>query len=180
MREQVLNSRFFKQGCYINGQWLTEAEQWIDVDSPASGDIIGRVPKFGAVETEQAITAAEQALPAWRAKTAAERGALVRRWGELMLAHQDELAALMTLEQGKPLAEARGEIAYAASYFDWFAEEAKRAYGETIPAAKSGQHIVTVKQGIGVCAAITPWNFPASMITRKAGAALAAGCYADC
>ena len=176
MRDQVVNSRFFKQACYIDGCWVEGGEDWLDVDNPASGDIIGRVPKFSAAQTSQAISAAAQALPAWRATSAAERSARLRCWAELMLQHADALAALMTLEQGKPLTEAKGEIVYAASYFTWFAEEAKRAYGETIPAVKSGQHIVTIKQGVGVCAAITPWNFPSSMITRKAGAALAAGC----
>lgn len=176
----IVESRFFKQHCYINGQWVTAASEksddWIEVDDPATGGIIGRVPKFGAEQTDKAIVSAEQALPLWREKTADERALILRRWGELMLQHQQELASIMTLEQGKPLAEACGEISYAASFFQWFSEEARRAYGETIPAAKSGQHIVTLKQGVGVCAAITPWNFPASMITRKTAAALAAGC----
>lgn len=175
--EAITQSHLFKQHCYINGEWLAaESSEKIDVDNPATGEIIGQVPKFGGEQTQKAISSAEKALPLWRAKTAAERGAILKRWAELMLQYQQELAAIMTLEQGKPLTEAAGEIAYAASFFQWFSEEGKRAYGDTIPAAKPGQHIVTLKQGVGVCAAITPWNFPSSMITRKAGAALAAGC----
>src|SRR5690606_14613719 len=127
-----------------------------------------------AAETRRAIESARQAWAGWRAKTAQQRSVILRRWFELMMAHQDDLAVLMTLEQGKPLAEAKGEIAYAASYFEWYAEEGKRAYGDVIPAASGAQRIVVVKEPIGVCAAITPWNFPSSMITRKAGAALAA------
>jgi len=148
----------------------------IDVDNPSNGEIIGTVPRMKEADTLQAIAAADNALPAWRAKTAGERADLLYAWYNLMMEHQDDLGALMTLEQGKPLAESKGEIAYAASFIKWFAEEARRAYGDTIPGAKPGQHIVVIKQAIGVTAAITPWNFPASMITRKAGAALAAGC----
>lgn len=177
MHTDIAQSYLFRQCCYINGQWLgAKQDQWIDVDNPATGEIIGRVPKFGSEQTLEAICSAEQALPLWREKTAEQRGAIIKRWGELMLEHQQKLAEIMTLEQGKPLAESVAEIAYAASFLQWFSEEGRRAYGETIPAAKSGQHIVTIKQGVGVCAAITPWNFPSSMITRKAGAALAAGC----
>lgn len=175
MLANIIASPLFKQACYINGHWLA-CDEWIDVDNPATGEIIGRVPKFGVKETETAIAVAEKALIVWRATTANERSAILRRWADLMLQNQDDLAALMTLEQGKPMAEASAEIAYAASFLQWFSEEAKRAYGETIPAANANQHIVTIKQGVGVCAAITPWNFPTSMITRKAGAALAAGC----
>ncbi|MFC2973126.1 aldehyde dehydrogenase family protein, partial [Azotobacter bryophylli] len=134
------------------------------------------VPKLGAAETRRAIEAAERALPAWRALTAKARSQKLRRWFELMLEHQDDLARLMTLEQGKPLAEAKGEIAYAASFLEWFAEEAKRVYGDTIPGHQSDKRLIVLKQPIGVCAAITPWNFPSAMITRKAGPALAAGC----
>lgn len=173
----IVESHLFKQCCYIDGRWISaESSEWIDVDNPATGECIGRVPKFGAEQTLQAVSAAEQALPLWREKTAEQRGVMLKRWAELMLQYQQELAAIMTLEQGKPLTEAAGEIAYAASFLQWFTEEGRRAYGDTIPAAKPGQHIVTLKQGVGVCAAITPWNFPSSMITRKAGAALAAGC----
>jgi len=134
------------------------------------------VPKLGAAETRRAVEAAERALPAWRALTAKARAQKLRRWFELMLEHQDDLARLMTLEQGKPLAEAKGEIAYAASFLEWFAEEAKRVYGDTIPGHQSDKRLIVLKQPIGVCAAITPWNFPSAMITRKAGPALAAGC----
>ena len=167
----------FRQQCFINGQWCdAEDGATIDVDNPSNGEIIGTVPRMKEADTLQAIAAADNALPAWRAKTAGERADLLYAWYNLMMEHQDDLGALMTLEQGKPLAESKGEIAYAASFIKWFAEEARRAYGDTIPGAKPGQHIVVIKQAIGVTAAITPWNFPASMITRKAGAALAAGC----
>jgi succinate-semialdehyde dehydrogenase/glutarate-semialdehyde dehydrogenase len=148
----------------------------IDVDNPATGDVLGTVPKMGAAETRRAIEAAEAALPGWRAKTAKERAQILRRWFELMMANQEDLAALMTAEQGKPLAESRGEIAYAASFIEWFGEEGKRVYGDVIPGHGADKRIIVLKQPIGVCAAITPWNFPAAMITRKAGPALAAGC----
>ena len=161
--------------CYIDGVW-TSGEHSIDVTNPATGEVIGQVPALGAKETRQAIEAANRAWPAWRSRTAKERAALLRKWHDLLLAHQDDLARIMTAEQGKPFAEARGEIAYAASFVEWFAEEGKRVYGETIPAPVASQRIVVTKEPIGVCAAITPWNFPAAMITRKAGPALAAGC----
>ncbi|MBF1802845.1 NAD-dependent succinate-semialdehyde dehydrogenase [Alloalcanivorax profundimaris] len=174
---QLKDKDLFRQQCYINGQWCdAEDGATLDVDNPSTGDIIGQVPRMKEADTRQAIAAADNALPAWRAKTAAERADLLYRWYELMMEHQDDLGAIMTLEQGKPLAESKGEIAYAASFLKWFAEEARRVYGDTIPGAKPGQHIVVIKQPVGVTAAITPWNFPASMITRKAGAALAAGC----
>ncbi|MDF3839292.1 NADP-dependent succinate-semialdehyde dehydrogenase [Cupriavidus basilensis] len=164
-----------RQQCYIDGRWV-DAERHIDVTNPATGERVGQVPLLGADETRQAIEAANRALPAWRARTAKERSALLRKWFELLLANQDDLARIMTAEQGKPFAEARGEIGYAASFIEWFAEEGKRVYGETIPAPVSNQRIVVTKEPVGVCAAITPWNFPAAMITRKAGPALAAGC----
>ena len=171
------DSALFRQQCFINGQWCdAEDGATLEVDNPATGEVLGTVPKMREADTLQAIAAADNALPSWRSKTAAERADLLMRWNDLMLAHQDDLGRLMTLEQGKPLAEAKGEIAYSASFMRWFAEEARRAYGDTIPGAKPGQHIVVIKQPIGVCAAITPWNFPSSMITRKASAALAAGC----
>ncbi|MBA3980970.1 MAG: succinate-semialdehyde dehydrogenase (NADP(+)) [Alcanivorax sp.] len=175
--DALKDRQLFRQQCHIGGRWC-DADQGdtLAVDNPANGTPLGTVPRMGAAETEKAIAAADQALPAWRARTAAERAALLYRWYELMLAHQDDLGLLMTLEQGKPLAEAKGEIAYAASFLLWFAEEARRAYGDTIPAPKTGQRIIVIKQPVGVSAAITPWNFPSSMITRKAGAALAAGC----
>ncbi|WP_097458656.1 NAD-dependent succinate-semialdehyde dehydrogenase [Mangrovitalea sediminis] len=171
------DSKLFRQQCYIGGAWVdADGGATLSVDNPANGEVLGTVPRFGQAETNRAIEAAARAFPAWRDKTAAERGTILYRWYELMMANQDDLARLMTLEQGKPLAESKGEIAYAASFIRWFAEEAPRAYGDTIPGARPGQHIVVIKQPIGVTAAITPWNFPAAMITRKAGAALAAGC----
>lgn len=171
------DKQLFRQQYYINGNWLdADNGATLDVDNPATGQVLGTVPALGARETENAITAAHHAFPAWRAMTAAQRGAILYRWQALMLEHQEDLARIMTLEQGKPLAESGGEIAYAASFLHWFAEEARRAYGDVIPAARPGQQIVVMKQPVGVSAAITPWNFPAAMITRKAGAALAAGC----
>jgi succinate-semialdehyde dehydrogenase / glutarate-semialdehyde dehydrogenase len=146
------------------------------VHNPADGQQLGTVPNMGAAETRRAIEAANAAWPAWRAKTAKERAACLRKWHDLMLANQEDLAVLMTVEQGKPLAESRGEIAYGASFIEWFAEEAKRVYGDTIPSPAADRRIVVIKQPIGVCAAVTPWNFPNAMITRKAGPALAAGC----
>ena len=166
-----------RQQCYINGEWRdADSRATLDVTNPANGTLLGTIPRMGTDETRAAITAAEHAFPAWRAKTAKERAALLRRWFELIMANQEDLAVLMTAEQGKPLAEARGEIAYAASFIEWFAEEAKRVYGDTIPGYTADRRIVVTKEPIGVCAAITPWNFPAAMITRKAGPALAAGC----
>ena len=167
----------FRQQAFIAGQWCAaDNEQTLAVHNPANAELLGSVPKMGAAETQRAINAAHAALTAWREKPAAQRGQILRRWFELMLENQDDLALLMTLEQGKPLAEARGEIAYAASFLEWFAEEGKRAYGDTLPSPVSSSRLLVIKQPIGVCAAITPWNFPTAMITRKAGAALAAGC----
>ncbi|MGE8548888.1 MAG: NADP-dependent succinate-semialdehyde dehydrogenase [Alcaligenes sp.] len=175
--EQLQRKDLFRQQCFVNGQWQdADSGKTLEVQNPATGKGLGTVPRMGAAETRRAIESARQAWAGWRAKTAQQRSVILRRWFELMMAHQDDLAVLMTLEQGKPLAEAKGEIAYAASYFEWYAEEGKRAYGDVIPAASGAQRIVVVKEPIGVCAAITPWNFPSSMITRKAGAALAAGC----
>ena len=167
----------FREQCYIDGQWCDADDGGtFTVDNPATEETLGTAPRMGEAETRRAIDAAHAAFPAWRDKTAAERAGLLETWHDLMMEHQDDLGLLMTLEQGKPLAEAKGEIAYATSFLKWFAEEARRAYGDTIPAPKPGQRIVVIKQPIGVTAAITPWNFPSSMITRKAGAALAAGC----
>ena len=167
----------FHQQCFIDGGWLdADSGESIVIRNPATGETLGTVPKMGAAETRRAIDAANAALPGWRAKTAGERAKLLRRWHELMLTHQDDLALIMTSEQGKPLAEAKGEIAYAASYLEWFAEEGKRAYGEIVPPNVADRRILVTREPVGVCAAITPWNFPAAMITRKAGAALAAGC----
>ena len=174
---QLKDTSLFRQQAYIDGAWLdADGGQTIKVDNPASGEILGTVPKMGAAETRRAIEAAERALPAWRDLTAKERSQTLRRWFELIMQNQEDLARLMTLEQGKPLAESRGEIAYAASFIEWFAEEAKRVYGDTIPGHQKDKRIIVIKQPIGVTAAITPWNFPAAMITRKAGPALAAGC----
>ena len=171
------DASLFRQQCYIDGQWLNaDGGETLSIRNPATGEALGTVPKMLAAETARAIAAANAAWPAWRAKTAAERGKLLRRWYELMLANQDDLALLMTSDQGKPLAEAKGEIGYAASYLEWFAEEGKRAYGEIIPANGSDRRLLVMREPVGVCAAITPWNFPSAMITRKAGAALAAGC----
>lgn len=167
----------FRAQCYIDGRWLdADKGETIAVTNPATGETIGTIPKMGVAETRRAIEAANAAYPAWRARTAAERSVIIRRWFELLLENQDDLATLMTAEQGKPLAEARGEIAYAASFLEWFAEEGKRVYGDTIPQHQRDKRIVVIKEPIGVCAAITPWNFPSAMITRKAGPALAVGC----
>ena len=166
-----------KQLCYLNGQWsAADSGETIDVTNPANGEKLGTIPRMGTDETRRAIEAANNALPAWRAKTAKERSMVLRRWFELMMDNQEDLAIIMTAEQGKPLAESKGEIAYAAAFIEWFAEEGKRVYGDTIPGHAADKRIVVIKEPIGVCAAITPWNFPAAMITRKAGPALAAGC----
>jgi succinate-semialdehyde dehydrogenase/glutarate-semialdehyde dehydrogenase len=171
------DEKLFRQHCYIDGEWVDAISRaTIPVTNPANGETLGTVPKMGAEETRRAIEAADRALPSWRAKTAKERAQILRRWFDLLMANQDDLATLMTAEQGKPLAEAKGEIAYAAGFIEWFGEEGKRIYGDTIPAHGTDKRIVVIKEPIGVCAAITPWNFPAAMITRKAGPALAAGC----
>ncbi len=174
---QLKDAQLFRQQAYVEGAWAdADSGQTLNVSNPATGETLGTVPKMGKAETRRAIEAADRALPAWRALTAKERAAKLRRWYELMLEHQDDLGRLMTLEQGKPLAEAKGEIAYAASFLEWFAEEAKRVYGDVIPGHQPDKRLIVIKQPIGVTAAITPWNFPAAMITRKAGPALAAGC----
>lgn len=174
---QFNDSTLFRQQAFIQGKWCdAESKKTIEVTNPANAQLLGTVPKMGANETRTAIEAANQALPAWRALTAKERAIILRRWFDLMMANQDDLAKLMTLEQGKPLAEAKGEITYAASFIEWFAEEGKRIYGDTIPGHQADKRLIVIKQPIGVTAAITPWNFPAAMITRKAGPALAAGC----
>ena len=174
---QLKDQKLFRQQCYIDGEWVgADGGKTIPVTNPASGETLGSVPRMGADETRRAIEAADRALPAWRAKTAKERANILRNWFNLMMANQDDLAALMTAEQGKPLAESKGEIAYAASFIEWFAEEGKRIYGDTIPAHGADKRIIVLKEPIGVTAAITPWNFPAAMITRKCGPALAAGC----
>ena len=170
-----------RQQCYVDGQWLDARSGGTKpVTNPATGAVLGTVPFMGADETRAAIEAAAVAFPAWAARTAKDRATLLRRWHDLMLANADDLATLMTAEQGKPLAEARGEIAYAASFIEWFAEEGKRVYGDVIPGHQPDKRIFVLRQPVGVVAAITPWNFPAAMITRKAGPALAAGCTFVC
>ena len=173
----VLSSPLFKQQCYINGQWMdAKSGETIDVTNPATGDVLGTIPKMGAAETAEAIEGARIAQKAWAAMTAKERHGILIKWYNLMMENQGPLGELLTLEQGKPLAEAKGEIAYGASFIEWFAEEGKRTYGEIIPGHQRDKRIQVIRQPIGVTAAITPWNFPNAMITRKAGAALAAGC----
>jgi succinate-semialdehyde dehydrogenase/glutarate-semialdehyde dehydrogenase len=173
----LADPKLFRQSCYVDGAWVNaRAGATINVDNPATGEIVGTVPKFGAAETRDAIEAANRAFPEWRKKTAKERAAVLRRWFELMIANTEDLAKLMTTEQGKPLVESRGEVAYAGAFLEWFGEEAKRVYGDTIPGHQPDERIVVIKQPIGVAACITPWNFPLAMITRKAGPAIAAGC----
>ena len=174
---QITDTTLLKQLCCIDGQWVeADSGRRFPVVNPASGEQLATVPDMGADETRRAIEAARVAQPGWRARTAGERARILRRWFELLLANQEDLAQLMTAEQGKPLAESRGEIAYAASFIEWFAEEGKRVYGDIIPPHHADKRVLVTKEAIGVCAAITPWNFPAAMITRKAGPALAAGC----
>jgi len=173
--------KLLRQQAYVDGAWThADGGGTRDVVNPATGDRLGTIPDMGATETRRAIEAASKAFPAWAARTAKDRAAVLRRWYELMMTNQDDLAALMTAEQGKPLAESKGEIAYAAAFIEWFAEEAKRLYGDVIPGHQSDKRILVLRQPVGVVAAITPWNFPAAMITRKAGPALAAGCTFVC
>ena len=174
---QLSRTDLFKQQCYIDGQWLdADSGKTMGVVNPATGKPLGTIPKMGAQETRRAIEAAAVAQKKWRVLSAKQRAVILRNWFDLMMTHQDDLARIMTLEQGKPLAEAKGEIAYGASYLEWYGEEAKRAYGDVIPGPGADRRIVVLKEPVGVCAAITPWNFPSSMITRKVGAALGAGC----
>ena len=171
------DASLLRRQAFIDGAWVdADNRATVTVTNPATDDTIASVPRLGARETRRAIEAAARAFQPWRARTAKERAAILRRWNDLMLANQDDLATLMTAEQGKPLAEAKGEIAYAASFIEWFAEEGKRTYGDTIPTFAADRRIVVLKEPVGVAAAITPWNFPAAMITRKVGPALAAGC----
>lgn len=166
-----------RERAFVAGEWqAADGGATLKVRNPATGALIGTVPAMGAAETRRAIDAANAAWPAWRKKTAKERAAILRKWHDLMIAHADDLALILTTEQGKPLVEAKGEIGYAASFLEWFAEEGKRVYGDTIPTPAADKRIVVTKEPVGVCAAITPWNFPAAMITRKVGPALAAGC----
>ena len=171
------DERLFRQQCFIDGQWINATDgAALTVDNPACASALGTVPSLGAAETRRAIAAAARALESWRSMSAKERSDLLHRWAGLCLEHRDDLATIMTLEQGKPLAESKGEINYGTSFIQWFAEEARRVYGDVIPSNRRDQRIVILKQPVGVVAAITPWNFPNAMITRKAGAALAAGC----
>ncbi|NRA69584.1 MAG: NAD-dependent succinate-semialdehyde dehydrogenase [Gammaproteobacteria bacterium] len=174
MRE-LKDSQLLKCFSYINGSWHSSETNFI-VTNPANGEVIAKVSNAGVVETELAVQAASNALKMWSSKSANERAALMRKWFDLMMANQDDLARILTLEQGKPLAEAKGEIAYGAAFIDWFAEEGKRVYGDVIPSGSGDKRIIVIKQPVGVVASITPWNFPNAMIARKAAAALAAGC----
>ncbi|HSD40788.1 MAG TPA: NADP-dependent succinate-semialdehyde dehydrogenase [Burkholderiales bacterium] len=176
-RLELKDATLFRQQCYVDGTWRdADSGKTLAVTNPATGEVLGTVPNMRAAETRRAIEAANAAWPSWRARTAKERSVILRKWAELMMANQEDLAIVMTAEQGKPLTESRGEIAYAASFIEWFAEEGRRVYGDTIPGHQADKRIVVIKQPVGVCAAITPWNFPAAMITRKVGPALAAGC----
>jgi len=174
---QLKDPALFRQQCYVDGAWIdADSGATIEVTNPATNEVLGTIPKLGRDETARAVEAADRAWPAWRAKTGKERANLLRAWYNLIMANQEDLAVLMTLEQGKPLAEAKGEVVYGASFVEWFAEEAKRIYGDTIPQHQPDKRIVVIKQPVGVVAAITPWNFPNAMITRKCAPALAAGC----
>ncbi len=178
---KLRDQNLLRQSCYVDGRWLSaDGGATLPVHNPATGETLGSIPNMGTSETRLAIEAAASAFPAWAARTAKDRAVLLRRWYELILAHLDDLAVLMTAEQGKPLAESKGEIAYAASFIEWFAEEGKRVYGDVIPSHQPDKRILVLRQPVGVVAAITPWNFPAAMITRKAGPALAAGCTFVC
>jgi len=175
------DTSLLKQDAWIAGRWSTAADgRRIAIHNPANGSVVGEVPMMGAAETKLAIEAAAEALPMWSRKTAKERAAILRRFADLMIANTNDLAIIMTAEQGKPLAESKGEIAYAASFIEWFAEEGKRIYGDVIPTFRSDSRVMVLRQPVGVAAAITPWNFPAAMITRKLGPALAAGCTFVC
>ncbi|MFN6941569.1 MAG: NAD-dependent succinate-semialdehyde dehydrogenase, partial [Parvibaculum sp.] len=176
LASRLKDKSLLKTRCFIGGEWVGGDAPQIGVTDPATGEVIATVPSLGVKETREAIEAAHKAQKSWAARPAKERAAVLRRWFDLMMENQDDLAAILTAEQGKPLAEAKGEIAYAASFVEFYAEEAKRIYGSIVPAPTNDRRIVVLKQPIGVCAAITPWNFPAAMITRKAGPALAAGC----
>lgn len=173
----IKDKELLKQKAFIDGAWVSADDgKTIAIANPANGNLVGHVPVMGANETRRAIDAAAAALPAWAKRTAKERATILRRFADLMIANTDDLAVIMTSEQGKPLAESRGEVAYAASFIEWFAEEGKRMYGDVIPTFRSDSRIIVLRQPVGVAAAITPWNFPSAMITRKLGPALAAGC----
>jgi succinate-semialdehyde dehydrogenase/glutarate-semialdehyde dehydrogenase len=177
LKSRLARGELLRDSCFVAGKWQAAASgATLAVNNPSTGELIVNVPKMGRAETRSAIESAEAALPAWRARTGKDRANILRRWADLMVANKDDLAAIMTAEQGKPLAEAAGEILYAASFLEWFAEQAKRVDGDVLSSPNAGQRMMVLKQPIGVCAAITPWNFPAAMITRKVGPALAAGC----
>jgi len=177
IRNSLTDPALFREACYVDGAWVGAGSgATVEVTDPATGERLGTVPRMNAEDTAKAIEAAERALPEWRAKTAKERAAIIRKWFDLIMANQEDLGYLMTREQGKPLAEAKGEVAYGASFVEWFAEEAKRAYGDVIPQTVASRRILAIKQPVGVCAAITPWNFPIAMITRKCAPGLAVGC----
>lgn len=177
IKMHLKDQSLFRQQCYINGEWVNADDGGtLDVTNPSSGSVIGTVPKLGAAETARAIDAAEAAFQSWRKQTAKQRAVCLKKLAELMLENEEDLAKLMTIEQGKPLVESKGEVAYAASFFEWFAEEGRRVYGDVIPHHLPDRRIIVIKEPIGVCAAVTPWNFPSAMITRKAGPALATGC----
>jgi succinate-semialdehyde dehydrogenase / glutarate-semialdehyde dehydrogenase len=174
---QISNSGLFRQQCYVNGAWIdADSGETLEVTNPADGSAIGTVPKLGAAETRRAIEAANTSWADWRSRTAKDRAGILRRWYELIMENQEDLAQLMTAEQGKPLAESRGEVGFGASFIEWFAEEGRRIYGDTIPQHQNDRRLLVIKEPIGVVAAITPWNFPSAMITRKCGPALAVGC----
>lgn len=174
---ELTRRELFREQCFVAGKWIPANDgSTLEVHNPATDELLGTVPSLGRDETSRAVTSAELAWAGWRNRTAHERSEIIRKWYTLIVSNQDDLAKIMTLEQGKPLAESRGEVLYGASFVEWFAEEAKRVYGDTIPMAQEGKRIIVIKQPVGVCAAITPWNFPSAMITRKAAPALAAGC----
>ncbi|MDO8864239.1 aldehyde dehydrogenase family protein, partial [Haliea sp. E1-2-M8] len=174
---QITDTTLLRKKAYIDGQWVdADDKACFAITNPADNSQIGEVAQLGTTETRRAIEAANSALDGWRSKTAKERASILRRWFDLMIENQEDLARILSWEQGKPLTESRGEIAYGASFIEWFAEEGKRIYGDVIPHDKAGRRLVVIKQPVGVVAAITPWNFPVAMITRKAGPALAAGC----
>src|SRR5262245_55489544 len=178
---ELKDSKLFRKQCYIDGAWCdATSNATVDVVNPATQKKLGTLAHMRVTEHRRAIVPAQAAMPAWARRTAKERAVILRRWHDLMMANQDDLATIMTAEQGKPLAESKGEIAYAASFIEWFAEEGKRVYGDVIPGHQPDKRILVLRQPIGVVAAITPWNFPAAMITRKAGPALAAGCTFVC
>ncbi|MEZ5859886.1 MAG: aldehyde dehydrogenase family protein, partial [Geminicoccaceae bacterium] len=177
IKNALSDKSLFIERCYIDGQWVAaDSGKTFDVTDPATGERLGSVPDMGVDETRRAIAAAEAALPAWRAKTGKERAAILEKWFDLIMASKEDLGYLMTREQGKPLAEATGEVVYGAAFVEWFGEEAKRVYGDVIPQTVASRRILAIKQPVGVCAAITPWNFPNAMITRKCAPGLAVGC----